>query len=107
MGLNESMDSFNICTDFIISNMAKTLKSVDDILGPGQNPQELYNQIKTVLTKIIQHKFKISKKKFKVGTQIDFWGYTIRSQKVESLQKGGKSTTNVTNTPNPEKIKAI
>ena len=61
-GLNESMDSFNICTDFITSNIPKTVKSVDDILGQGQNPQELYNQIITVLTRIIQHKFKISKK---------------------------------------------
>ena len=84
MGINDSMDSFNISTDCIVEGINKTLKSVDDVLGQGRDPQEIYLQIREVLKRIINKKFKLSRKKFHIGTQIDFGGYIIKSTKIES-----------------------
>ena len=96
MGLNEAMDLFNM-----------TLKSVDNILGQGENPQELYNQIRTVLIRIIRNKFKLSRIKFSIGTKINFGGYVIKAKKVDKQKNYQKATTDVTICPNPQKIKAI
>ena len=80
-GISDSMDGFNISTDYIIQGIPKVLKSVDDLLGQGCNPQEIYDQIRPILIKIIENKFKLSKAKFKISTQLNFGGYTIEAQK--------------------------
>ena len=53
MGINYSMNSFNISTDCIVSGINKTLKLMDNILGQGRDPQEIYLQIREVLIRII------------------------------------------------------
>ena len=95
MGLCESMDAFSVKTDYVIA---------DDILGQGKNPQEIYQQCSIVLTRIIKHNFKVSKKKCQVGSRLEFGGYVIQAQKVENLTEGEgekKFSTNVTIQPIP------
>ena len=59
MGINDSMDSFNISTDPIVSGINKTLKSVDDVLGQGRDPQQ----------ELLIKKIKLRRRTFHIGTQ--------------------------------------
>ena len=70
--------------------------------GQGCNPQEIYDQIRPILIKIIKNKFKLSKAKFKISTQLNFGDYTIEVQKSKTNKE-----TQVTIKPNLKKIEAI
>ena len=81
------MDGFNISTDLITDRVPKTLKSVDDLLGQGHNSQEIFDQIRPILVRIIEHKFKLSKAKFQIATQLNFGGYKIKAEKPKTKMK--------------------
>ena len=78
MEVSESIHSFNISTNFITSGLPKTLKSIDDILGQGKNPQEIYNP--NAAYQDNQKQIRTEKKFFCIGTQIDF-GINIIKEK--------------------------
>ena len=92
MGMAMSGDEFCRKTDPIIEDVPLSTKIVDDILLQGKTMDELRQRIKDVLEKCRQYNIIISKRKFTIGTSIEFAGFCVSADGIS---------------PDPEKVKAI
>ena len=92
MGLNASSDEWCCHSDKIIMGLPWARKIVDDTLIWAEDMGTLDQRIRTVLDRCRQYNVTISKKKFEIGSKIDFAGHIISDQGIR---------------PNDDKYKAV
>ena len=78
MGLACSSDIYNNVTDSIILPSSPNVhKLVDDILVFGETPEELYNELDSVLQACQKNNITLKKSKFTIGETVKFSGFNI------------------------------
>ena len=92
MGLNASSDEWCRRSDEAIQGIPGCQKIVDDILIAAKTKEELFDRIKLVLEGCRKNGVTISRKKFRIGSEIKFAGFIVNEAGVK---------------PNPEKIEGI
>ena len=77
MGLNASSDEWCRQSDVIIAGLPYAMKIVDDTIIWAANESELEERVSTVLQRCADNNITISKKKFELGSSIQFAGHLI------------------------------
>ena len=77
MGLSSSSNEFCCRSDAVFAGLLGVHKLVDDILVEGNDLEDLEAKIRAVLLHCHEHGFVLSKKKFEIGPEVNFTGYTV------------------------------
>ena len=91
-GLNASSDEWCRRSDTVIDGLPWAKKIVDDILVWAPSLPELKTRVETIANNCKNLNITLSKKKFKIGKQIQFAGYLVGENGVK---------------PDPDRIRAI
>ena len=87
MGLSSSSDEFCRRSDAVFADLPGVRKLVDDILVEGGDLDDLNQKLKTILHHCRRHGFILSSKKFEIGAEVDFAGFTISATGVRPCRR--------------------
>ena len=82
-GLNASSDEWCRRSDVVIEGLSLARKLVDDIIVWGSNLEELSFRINEITSRCEKSNIILSKKKFVLGDEITFAGYSISKDGVK------------------------
>ena len=77
MGLNASSDEWCRQSDIIIAGLPYAMKIVDDTIIWAATESEMEERVSTVLQRCAKNNITISRKKFELGSSIQFAGHLI------------------------------
>ena len=77
MGLNASSEEWCRHSDVAVEGLEWCLKIVDDIIIWATSADEMWSRINVVLDRCKAHNITISRKKLKIGVEIEFAGHIV------------------------------
>ena len=103
MGLNASSDKWCCKSDIIVEGLPWARKLVDDTIIWADNEEDLVIRTRTVLERC-KNNITISRKKFKMGSEIEFAGHIISDT---GIRPDGKKLAAIKQFPTPSCIKDV
>ena len=103
-GLNASSDEWCRHSDRIITGLPWPKKIVDDTLIWAEDLPNLKSRIKTVLDRCRELNVTISRKKFEIGTSIEFAGHIVSDQ---GIRPDDQKYTAVADFPRPTSVSTV
>ena len=104
MGLSSSSDEFCRRLDAVFAGLPGIRKLVDDILVEGKDLEDLKNKIEAILLRCRENGFILSKKKFEIGPEVDFAGFTVSADGVHPCPRQLEA---ITKFPQPKDITSL
>ena len=104
MGLSSSSDEFCRRSDAVLTGISGMRKLVDDILVGGKDMADLESKLITILDRCSEHGFVLSKKKFEIGTSVEFAGFQISAG---GITPSHKKLEAIANFPTPSNVSSL